>query len=325
MSANIDTMLYVGDTPWHGKGVDLTLDPPKSAQDIIRCAKLGWNVDYIKMTTELHGDVPNFHAIYRTDTQDILGVVNKARPRIVQNTDMFNAVDHMIGNQLDVETAASLGIGETVFGCFKIREQYRLLDDDVDHFFVIVNDHLKVDGKVTVLNTPVRVVCQNTLSEALSNSLYKLRIPISADSTVNASLATNLIESVDSAITALQTRAEYMVGQKIDKKYVDKLMDVLFPFHVVDGERLLNPANERIAMTRDTFISNCMGADNLGNYRGTQWQVFNALTDFTQHYHKSANKAYDINYRMQALPGIGQSAETSKVIQFLKIADKLAA
>ena len=325
MSANIDTMLYVGDTPWHGKGVDLTLDPPKSAQDIIRCAKLGWEVDHIKMKTELHDDVPSYHVIYRTDNDNILGVVNRARPLLVQNADMFNAVDHMIGNQLDVETAASLGVGETVFGCFKIREQYKLLDDDVDHYFVVVNDHLKVDGKVTVLNTPVRVVCQNTLNEALGNSLYKLRIPISYEATVNASLATNLIKSVDDAIGSLQVKAESTFGKKIDTKYMDKLMDILFPFHYVDGQMLMNNANERVAMTRDMFISNCMGADNLGNYRGTQWQVFNALTDFQQHYHRSADKAYDINHRMMAMPGIGQPSEPSKVIQFLKIADQIAA
>lgn len=325
MAANIDTMLYVGETPWHGLGKDMTLDPPKTAAEIIAGAELGWTTNYAKMRTDVHGDVPGWNAIYREDNNEILGVIHKTKPVLVQNTDTFNAVENMIGKQLDVETAASLGRGETVFGCFKIREQYRLLDDDLDHYFVIVNDHLKADGKVTVLNTPVRVVCQNTLSEALNTSLYKLRVPITADSTINSQLALNLINSVDSAITSLQKKAETMVMKKVDHSYMDKLLDILFPYQLADGQPLPTKANENNSIIRETFLTQCMDADNLANYRGTQWQVFNALTDFTQHYHKSADKAYDISYRMGALPGVKAAAETSKVVTFLKVADKLAA
>ncbi len=325
MPANINSMLYVGETPWHGLGRDMTLDPPKTAAEIIAGAELGWTTNYENMKTDIHGNVPGWNAIYREDNQEILGVIHKTKPILVQNTDTFNAVEHMIGNQLDVETAASLGRGETVFGCFKIREQYRLLDDDLDHYFVIVNDHLKADGKVTVLNTPVRVVCQNTLSEALSTSLYKLRVPITADITINSQLALNLINSVDSAITSLKKRAENMVMKKVDKSYIEKLLDILFPYQIADGQLLSTKANENNFVIRDTFLTQCMDADNLANYRGTQWQIFNALTDFTQHYHKSADKAYDISYRMGILPGVKSSTETSKVITFLNVADDLAA
>lgn len=325
MAANIDTMIYVGETPWHRQGRDLTLDPPKSSSEIVAAAELGWRVNSTPMYTALHNSVPSWNAIYREDNNEILGVINKARPIIVQNTDSFNAVNNLIGKELDVETAASLGRGETVFGCFKIREQYRILDDDIDHYFVIVNDHLRPDGKVTILNTPIRVVCQNTLSEALNTNIYKLRVPISADTQINSHLAVNLIETVGTAIDSLQKKAEDMVSKKIDKVYMDKLLDVLFPYQLVDGAPLPTKANETVSIVRETFVNQCMGADNLNNYRGTQWQIFNALTDFQQHFHKSADKAYDINHRMSLVPGIKSATETSKVVQFLKIADKLAA
>lgn len=325
MAANIDTMFHVGTVPWHNLSIDLTDDPPKSSEEIICAASLGWTVNHANMKTDIHGTIPSWNAIYREDNNEVLGVIHKAHPIHVQNTDSFHAVNDLIDREIDVETAASLGRGETVFGCFKIRKEYKLIDDNIDHYFVIMNDHLKADGKVTILNTPVRVVCQNTLSEALSNNFYKIRVPITADTSINSTLATNLIHSVDDAIHNLQHRAEDMVAKKIDETYVNKMLDVLFPYQLIDNIPIPNVTNERIAAARQTFLTQCMGADDIANYRGTQYQCFMALTDWTQHYFKSADKAYDINYRMKALPGIDQNAEKSKVVKFLQIADKLAA
>lgn len=324
MSASIDTMLYVGETPWHGLGTHYEV-APTSAEEVIKGAKLGWEVAATPMKTDFHDRVMGYHAIYREDNAEVLGVVNKTHPKLVQNSESFNAFDKMIGESIDVDTAASLGRGETVFGCFKIRDQYKVLDDEVDHYFVVMNDHLKADGKVTVLNTPVRVVCQNTLSAALSNNFYKLRIPISTDSGVNTMLASNLLTSVTDSMKNLQKRAEDMVSKKINKEYVERLLDELFPYISVEDPILHSRANERTTLLRETFIQNCMGADNLQNYRGTQYQVYNALTDFTQHYFRDVDKGYDLNHRMKLLHGVGTDSESNKVTKFLKIADKLIA
>lgn len=323
MSAGIDTMLYVGETPWHNLGTHYDV-APKTSQEIIQGAKLGWEVGAAPMKTELHDKVLGYHTIYREDNNEILGVVNNARPRLVQNSETFNAFDHLIGSEIEVETAASLGIGETVFGCFKIKDQYKLVDDAVDHYFVVMNDHLKVDGKVTVLNTPVRVVCQNTLSAALSNNYYKVRIPITNDSGINYELATKILASAGAAIDQLGKKAEKMLAQKVSRESLEKVLDELFPYIQADGMSLHNKTNERVSMMRSTFLS-CMAADNLANYRGTSYQIFNALTDYTQHYFRNVDKCYDLNHRMQLLPGIGVDSEPNKVSKFLSIADKLIA
>lgn len=323
MAANIDTMLYVGSKPWHGMGIDLTEDPPKTSREIITGAGLDWEVGSEPMYTQIHRSIPNYHAIYRKDSNEVLGVVNKARPILVQNTETFDSVQNMLGKSMDVETAASLGRGETVFGCFKIRDQYKVLDDDMEQYFVIMNEHLKTDGKVTVLNTPIRVVCQNTLSAALNKNLYYFRLPISPEASINSSLSINLMNAVKDSINQIQKRAEEMVGKKIDKNYVEKFLDMLFPYQLVQGEVVDSKANETISVKRETFLSQCMDSDNLQNYKGTQWQVLNAVSDWHTHYFNNANNAYDINKRMQRLPGIG--FETDPVAKFMKIADKLAA
>lgn len=323
MAANIDTMVYIGQVPWHNTGIDLSDNPPKNAKELVAAASLGWKVNSEPMVTKIHDRVPNYQVIYREDNNTILGVVNKARPFMVQNEDMFNTIDGMISKSVDIETAASLGVGEKVFGCFKIREPYKLIDDDMDQYFVVMNDHLKVDGKVTVLNTPVRVVCQNTLSAALSNNLYKVRVPITADASMNSKLSSSLLNVVNDSVDFIKKRAEDMVGKKIDKVYVERLLDMLFPYQLVQGEIYSSKANENVSMMRSTFLTQCMDADNLQNYKGTQWQVYNAITDWNDHYFRNADKAYDFNYRMTKIYNLNSEGDIPR--KFMQIADSIAA
>lgn len=328
MSANIDTLMYVGETPWHGLGHKYET-PPATAAEIITAAELDWTVNVEKMKTDLHPEgIFGYHSIYREDTNHVLGVVNRAVPRLVQNTEAFNAFQDLLGTEVTVETAASLGHGEIVFGCFKINQGYTLLDDAVDHYFVVMNDHLKADGKVTIMNTPIRVVCQNTLSSALSANNQKVRIPVVSDSNVNAELARKIISCADHCSTQLNGFAAKLVKQKVSRDHIEMMLDELFPYVKITDDNVDSShikANETVDIIRDTFLTECMGADNLGNYRGTQYQVYNALTDFSQHFYKSVDKAYDLNYRMKLLPGMGADTPASLVTKYLKIKDKLVA
>ena len=324
MAANIDTMMYVKEVPWHGLGHRYDT-PPATSEEIVKAAQLDWRVNTARMSTDLHGEVLGYHAVYREDNNEILGVVNKYYPSIVQNTETFQAFENILGKEVTIDTAASLGRGEVIFGCFKINEGYKLVDDDVDHYLVVMNEHLKPDGKITLLNTPVRVVCQNTLSAALNNNSYKVRIPVYGDKGANAEIARKVITGAANCIRELDTKAQRMLKQKVDRDYVDKLLDELFPFIKVDGETTHSKANEATEIIRDTFITECMGAPDLANYRGTQYQIFNALTDFSTHYFKNVDKAYDLNYRMSLLPGMGTDNPGTLVSKYLKIKDKLIA
>ena len=322
MSANINSMLYVGNTPWHGFGTKYDT-APTSSEEIIKGAGLDWSVSALPMTTSIHDRVQNYHAIYREDSNQVLGVINKQYPKLVQNTDAFNAFNNLLGKSIDVDTAASLGSGEKVFGCFKLKGNYKVQGEDFDHYLVVLNEHLKGDGKVTVINTPVRVVCQNTLSAALSNNVMKYRINITNDKAVNETLAMRIMDNVDSASKCLDKSAAQMLKSKVSREMIEKLLDELFPFIQASDDSLHARANEAIEDIRNTFITECMGADNLADFRGTQYQVFNALTDFDGHYFKNTDAGLDLDSRMKRLPGLaGEGTVTAKG---LKVMSKLIA
>lgn len=326
MSTNIDTLMYVNEVPWHNLGAHIET-APKTSEEIVKAANMDWDVNIDKMYSSIFSTIPYYFAMYREDTKNILGVINKPVPEIVQNRDAFRAFEDLIGNEVDIETAASLGRGERVFGCFKIKNQFTVLDDAVEHYFVVVLEHLKADGKVTIMNTPIRVVCQNSLSAALSKNDGKVRIPIHSDYRANAELARKIISGAEHSIKMLNKKAEKLALDKIDDRYVETVMDELFPYISSEGDESLHEkANEKMSMMRDTFMTDCMGADNLANFRGTKWQMFNAISDFQGHYFSNINKAYDLNYRMTLLPGMGASDGPATLMnKYLKIMDKIKA
>lgn len=319
MSANIDSMIYVGEKPWHNEG--RLVAQPKSARELVAAGKFDWTVGALPIFTDRHTHIKSYHAIYREDNDAVLALINKV-PTLVQNIDAFETFDYMVGDTIDVETAASLGKGENVFACYKVKSEYKIVDDAVNHYFVVVNDHTKGDGRVTVLNTPIRVVCQNTLSAALSKNTYCLRVPVSTDKASNEAAAYQILSSVDTAITKLNKRAETMLAQKVDQSYLNATMDIIFPYQTADGVLLDTKTNDTMSMKREQFIK-CMDVDNLNNYRGTRYQILQALLDFDQHYFVKLETVYDLNKRMKVIPGLSVSTEPTGAQKFLKVMDKI--
>ena len=316
--------IYVPETSW-GKLSTQYETKFNTSEDIIKAADLDWTVGALKMYTDLHESILGYHAIYRENDRSVIGVVNNPHPKLIQNSDSFNLINSLLGHQVDVETSGHVDGLRNIFGCFKIHAEYKLYDDDIDQYIVIYNDHLKVDGKVTILYTPVRVICQNTLSYALSNNFYKVRIPVSEDLHINQNLCLSVMNGASNAIKGLQRRSDKYLKVKTDHDFKEKFLDEIFPYVEADDESMHDKANEAVEVARETFESMCLGADNLGNYNNTAYQYFQAITDFGQHYFKNADKAYDLTYRMSLLPGMSSGNQSDIIKKAVKFLEKSAA
>lgn len=87
MSANVETMFYVREKPWHGLGT-MVQEAPTSA-DALRLAGLDWTVEARDMW--LNGGyepIPGYKANVRSSDNKVLGVVSD-KYRIVQNADLW--------------------------------------------------------------------------------------------------------------------------------------------------------------------------------------------------------------------------------------------
>ena len=163
---NKTSMMYIGESPWHKLGTKL--DKPATAFEAIQAAQLDFMVVKFPIKTVRHElPVENHFATVRTDTLQTLGVVG-SRYEPIQNKDAFDAFDTLVGEgEAIYHTAGALGKGERIWLLAKLPDYIRVnLNDIVEKYLLLVNSH-DGSGSVKVKLTPIRVVCENTLSMAL--------------------------------------------------------------------------------------------------------------------------------------------------------------
>jgi phage/plasmid-like protein (TIGR03299 family) len=166
------SMMYVGEAPWHKLGT--RLDGPATAVDAIRAAGLNWQVikQPLYAGRESPRLLPGYFAVVRDDhwqkgETKVLGVLGREYTPL-QNSDAFAFFDPIVGEKAAVyRTAGALGQGERIWLLAKLPDDIRVVGDDIaEKYLLLSNSH---DGKssVQLKFTPIRVVCENTLTMAL--------------------------------------------------------------------------------------------------------------------------------------------------------------
>ena len=153
---------YAGDVPWHGMGtkVDSNLTPA----EIQVAAGLDWDVTKETMTTSSGIEIKGKKALVRSGDNKVLDVVgDNWNP--VQNDEAFEFFSEFVNaGDMEMHTAGSLKGGKMVWALAKVKESFDVLKgDQVDSYLLFSNPHMY--GKsIDVRFTPIRVVCNNTLS-----------------------------------------------------------------------------------------------------------------------------------------------------------------
>ena len=105
MSANVETMFYVREKPWHGLGTEVQ-EAPTSADALI-CAGLDWLVEQKNVYTEDGSLISGYKVNTRSTDNAALGIVSD-RYKVVQNEDAFQFTDDLLGAGVTYETAGAL-------------------------------------------------------------------------------------------------------------------------------------------------------------------------------------------------------------------------
>lgn len=320
MSTN--TLLKVEGTAWSvSSDIEMALKDKVSSEDIVSSLGLDYTVSAHNVKTDIEEPVKGYYGMYRDDMQSFLGIVKTDEPKIIQNVDTFKPIEPLIEDGILTPLVADSYLGgQQLFGCFEFNESYQVLDDTFNHYFIVVNNHLRPDGSLSIINTPVRIACMNAMSSALRKSNLKFKIPGFIASGDYSMISNSIMNAYERTVAYMKNTAESLVETKISRDGINKLLDELFPYIEETEGKTTNHdrANQTIEMQREAFTE-CLAADNLSNYQGTMWQVFNALTDYGTHYFKNADKAFDLQHRMTLIPGMNPEASTEmlKVSKFL--------
>src|SRR5258708_7882776 len=117
MAHEVETLMFVGETPWHKLGVKL--DAPPTTREAMIAAGLDWEVG-LKSLVTTDGEAVDHRATYRMSDGRILGVVGPGY-RPIQNVSSFAWFDPFVqSGQASMECAGSLRDGQRVFVLAKL-------------------------------------------------------------------------------------------------------------------------------------------------------------------------------------------------------------
>ena len=279
------SMFYVGtDVPWHQLGRHL--NKPATASEAMEAARLDYTVVKRPMKAIINGrqysDVPNAFATVRTDTNHVLGVVG-ARYESVQNSDAFNFFDPLVDRDEAIyHTAGVLGRGEKIWLLAKLPDYIKVgpKKDPVEKFVLLYNSH---DGSSVVRCklTPIRVVCNNTLTAALNGTEQEVRIRHTVSATDKLKQAHEILGLTNQLYAQLDFIFNRMALRKVTGSQLVEYVKTLIP----DNQQAEN--NTRTENLRKHIISLHDTVQDASMHRGNLFGAFNAVTEFVDHYGSS--------------------------------------
>ena len=263
-----DWMLSAKERPWHGIGT--VVEEAPTSEDAIRIAKLDWKIQQVPVMAN-GNEIPNYFANIRSDTNEALGVV-RGRYKVVQNTEAFDFVDGIIENK-DVEcryeTAGSLFNGRKIFLLVRLPNK-ELLGDEVENYLFFTNSH---DGSsaLTAGITNVRVVCNNTLQMAIKHAQRTWTCRHTDSIFAKKAQAQKALGLAVTYMDSMDEIAEKLATKKInEEKFFRKLFE--------KNPTNLCEKNKEQAIERMHIIFN--EKNDLQNFRGSAWGMYNAVADF---------------------------------------------
>jgi phage/plasmid-like protein (TIGR03299 family) len=221
-------------------------------------------------------DVSDRWATVRTDTGDVLGIVQEAYEP-VQNRDAFGFFDRLVGaGEAIYETAGALGRGERIWILAKLPGYIRVRGKDIVSKYLLLSNSHDGSSLVQMKLTPIRVVCNNTLTAALKGA-GEINIGQTINAAEDAAQALSLLGLSNALYEELGVIFNRMAVTKITDAQLLDYVTALVP----DNEQ--NQDNTNVRAIREAILDlheNGQGADLS---RGTLWGAFNCVAEFTDH------------------------------------------
>lgn len=273
MAANVETMFYVREKPWHGLGVEV--QEALNSADALRMAGLDWEVKQRAIQVCGGSRIDNFKANVRSTDGKVLGVVSD-RYQIVQNADAFSFTDGLIGGDVRYETAGSLQEGKKVWMLAKMAET-KVAGDAVEPYLCFSNTH-DGSGSIRVCMTPIRVVCNNTLNLAMNTAHRQWSTRHTGNLDEKMKEAKMCLELADKYMEGLAEYADKLANTTLSDEQLHKILDEMFPLGEDDSDR----KKKNVEKAKEEFMI-CYLRPDIAQFLNTAWGAVNAMSDMVSH------------------------------------------
>ena len=279
-----DTMFSVNERPWHGLGTVVENAP--SIKEAIKLAGLDWEISLRNIMTNDGNNISidNYRAVVKNETNEVLGIVgNQYKP--LQNLEAFEFFEPFIDNDMaTLETAGSLFNGKKVFILAKINCGLSDVaqDDFIENFVLLSNSH---DGSqaIRVGFTPIRVVCNNTLSSAISSDASKLiRVRHMGNVVSNLEDLRETMDLVNKQFLATVEQYRELTKKDINSNDLRKYIKQCFSWKPL--EQMIKEYDEHIEIeeTRSKLIKRIEEIFELEPAHKV-WNAYNAVNSYLNH------------------------------------------
>ena len=275
MAANVETMFYTREKPWHGLGT-MVAEAPNS-KDALRLAGLNWKVLQEPVYTENKELIQGYKANVRDTDRKVLGVVTD-RYKVIQNEEAFAFTDTLLGEGVRYETAGSLQEGRRVWMLARLPREFIIGGERISPYMVFSNTH-DGSGAVKTALTPIRVVCNNTLNLALRTAKRSWSMIHTGDISGKIEEAKNTLLLADGYMTALGQEFENLRKIKLSEKQVLDYIKILLPME--ENYSLLQKRG--VEKLRADMKMRYFDAPDLKDVGNNGYRFVNAVSDFATH------------------------------------------
>ena len=283
MPANVQTMAYYGEIPWHGLGKQV----PKgvTAEEMIRSAGLDWEVALrpARGARQINrkGEFSRYEIVRvpRPNTKEnevLFGVVSR-RYQPLQNIEAFEFFDPIVGeSKAYFETAGALGEGERIWVMARMPDAMKIVSGDECFKYLLLSNTHSGEGSVIVKFTTVRVVCQNTLMLAMDDGQKAYRVRHSKQMHFKLEELADFLSTMQKIYLKAEEEFKRMAGVQMTGTRLHDYLEAVYPRTENQKKKGEKPA--RWDCVREVFET--QKDIQLPGVRGTLWGAYNAITRF---------------------------------------------
>lgn len=302
MTHEIEGFLEVGSErkAWHKMG---ELIPPTEVPDK---DVLTWAITRVKGDYEVKA-LPKFYqdtdketgskiylpdpvgdqTIIRADSGLAIGSVGP-RYTIVQNTELAKEIEPLVESlKLTLATTAVLAQGRRVFWLLKSPEKFDINGEAVEFYLLIRSAH-DGQGSITILYTPIYVVCANTETVAINGAKHKIVLKHTKNVKTGLRLGVDMLRAGLKLYTEKAEEAfKYMASQDTNSTFVDRFNEHMFPgkWEPKTNEVVVNSTNRLARFEVKGLFFDGKTSSGLKNRTFekcglSRWGLFNTVTQY---------------------------------------------
>jgi len=282
MAHQVETMAYAGELPWHGLGVPVSND--LTPAQMMQKAGVDWTVQECESFVDFNGEriSTGQKALVRsTDGRVLTNVGKDWNP--VQNEQAFEFFsEYVFAGDMEMHTAGSLRDGQMVWALAKVKESFDLFGgDEVESYLLFSNPH-QYGKSIDVRFTPIRVVCNNTLSLSLSMQAER-QVKVGHRVEFNPGEVKEALGIASEKLATYREMAEYLGSKRFSMDKLIEYYNTVYPRTSdkrVQDKKLSVDTLSRNAKACFDVLETQPGAEFA---EGSWWQAYNSVTFITDH------------------------------------------